>query len=32
MDYGRVWLSDGQSSGPATLQYRMKFADEEWPS
>jgi len=27
---GRVWLSDGTSSGGATLQYRVRFADEQW--
>jgi len=31
-DLGRVWLSDAQASGPGLLQYRVKFADEEFPS
>ncbi|MED5369640.1 MAG: hypothetical protein VX899_01375 [Myxococcota bacterium] len=31
-DYGEVWLSDGQSSGPGLLQIRIKFAEQEWPA
>lgn len=30
-DYGRVWLSDGQESGPGLLQIRIKMEDEAWP-
>jgi hypothetical protein len=30
-DYGRVWLSDGQESGPGTLQVRIKLEDQDWP-
>jgi len=28
--YGELWLSDAKTNEKATLEYRVKFSDEEW--